>query len=75
METKQNLFNPCQKVRDTCQNVVNTSKNQFVKINEAKISEFLVELEKKIRNSKNEELAYDNWCDWHLDNPKQYSIE
>lgn len=46
-----------------------------VRINHEKITQFLSDLTAKIKGTKDEQIVYDKWSDWHIDNPKQYSVE
>jgi len=54
----------CQKVRKTCQDVINKSTLNLVQINDEKIEKLVREL-KPIDN-----VIYDRWSDWHIQNPK-----
>ena len=60
------MNNPCSKVRQTCQAVFSSCKR--VKINQNKVNEF-------IENLRKMPLKYEPWSMWHLDDPKQYSVE
>lgn len=62
MEAKTLLknLNCCQKVRKTCQDVINNSTKKLVQINEDKIDKLVLEI-KPINN-----IVYDKWSDWHI---------
>ena len=64
------LENPCDKVRNTCQRVMDQSS--MVKINEDKIEGLLDQIKEQITKSG---LAYDKWSDWHIKEPKNFSVE
>ena len=67
------IINPCQKVRDSCRKVIEQSTKKFVTINQESVVKFKDSLKEKLSNGQG--FSYDKWSDWHIDNPRQYTLE
>ena len=70
---QQFLDNPCEKVRNTCNRVLEISTQNLVQIDSSKISNLLETIKQTI--SATNGPGYDKWSDFHLENPTQYTPE
>lgn len=64
-------LNPCTQVKRTAQRIYDKSKQLSVFLNEGKISDFLTDLEKKVKETG---IAFEPWAKYHID-PNNYTIE